>query len=121
MAKVILIVEDYDGARDYVRHLLEGFGYQVVEATDGLDAMEVFKKFNPDLILMDISLPVVDGLIVTKAIRQSPQGKFIPIIAITAFSSLYLKEALEAGCTELIGKPFDIDALESILERYLKS
>lgn len=120
MAKVILVVEDYEDARGYMRHLLEECGYDVIEAVDGIEAVEFFKKSHPDLILMDISLPVVDGLTATKAIRQSPQGKEIPIIAITAFSNLYLEKALEAGCNELIGKPFDIDSLEIKIKNYLE-
>lgn len=121
MPKVILIVEDYEDTRDFMRFLLENSGYQVVEASDGIEAVERFKNIHPDLILMDISLPVVDGLTATKAIRQSFKGEDTPIIAITAFGNLYLEEAIEAGCNELMKKPLDIDSLETVLDNYLKT
>lgn len=119
MAKVILIVEDYEDTREFMKFLLEKHGYQVVEAGDGIEAIERFKKIHPDLILMDISLPIVDGLTATKAIRESNKGEEIPIIAITAFGNLYLERALEAGCNELMNKPLDIESLEMMIDRYL--
>lgn len=121
MAKVILIVEDYEDTREFMKYLLENHGYQVVEAGDGIEAIERFKKLHPDLILMDVSLPVVDGLTATRAIRESNKGEQIPIIAITAFGNLYLEKAIEAGCNELINKPLDIDSLEKVLKRYLEN
>lgn len=120
-AKVILIVEDYEDTREFMKFLLENHGYQVIEAGDGIEAIERFKKIHPDLILMDISLPIVDGLTATKAIRESRRGEDIPIIAITAFGNLYLEKAMEAGCNELINKPLDIDSLETVLHRYLNN
>lgn len=121
MAKVILIVEDYEDTREFMKFLLEKHGYEVIEAGDGIEAIERFKKIHPDLILMDVSLPIVDGLTATKAIRESNRGEDIPIIAITAFGNLYLERALEAGCNELLNKPLDIDSLETILGRYLSN
>jgi len=69
MPKKVLIVEDYDDSRNFMKFLLESYGYQVVEAADGIEAVDRFKQQHPDMILMDISLPVVDGLTATKAIR----------------------------------------------------
>lgn len=120
MPKVILVVEDYEDTREFMKFLLERYGYQVVEAADGIEAVERFKNLHPDLILMDISLPVVDGLTATKAIRESYKGEKIPIIAVTAFGNLYLQKALEAGCNDLIKKPLDIESLEPLLNQYLK-
>lgn len=121
MAKVILIVEDYEDTREFMKYLLENHGYQVIEAGDGIEAVERFKKIHPDLILMDISLPIVDGLTATKVIRESNRGENIPIVAITAFGNLYLEKAMEAGCNELINKPLDLDSLETVLNRYLSN
>lgn len=121
MPKKVLIVEDYEDARTFMKLLIEGYGYQVVEAADGIEALEKFKQQQPDLILMDISLPMVDGLTVTKAIRELDDTSELPIIALTAFGKLYYKKSMEAGCNELMNKPFDFDLLESTLSRYLKS
>lgn len=123
MAKKILIVEDYEDIRAFLKFLLEEKGYQVFEARDGIEAFDAFKQANPDLILMDISLPGVDGLTATKAIRtleSEAKSKNIPIIAVTAFGKLYYKKALEAGCNELIPKPVDFDSLEPVINQYLE-
>lgn len=120
MAKTILIVEDYDDARGFMRILLESYGYQVIEASDGIEAIDRFKCFHPDLILMDISLPMVDGLTATKTIREFIDGKFTPIIAVTAFGKQYFKRAIEAGCNDLIDKPVDFDTLEPVINQYLE-
>jgi two-component system, cell cycle response regulator DivK len=119
MPKKVLIVEDYEDSRTLMKFMLEDFGYQVIEASDGLEAFDKFKNFRPDLILMDISLPVVDGLTATKAIRQCQEGKKVPIIAVTAFGKSYRKQAIEAGCNDLIGKPLDFDSFEPVLNNYL--
>jgi len=68
MSSKILIVEDYDDSREVLRYLLESSGYSVIEATDGIEAVDKVKQYHPDLILMDISLPVVDGLTATRAV-----------------------------------------------------
>lgn len=96
-------------------------GYTVIEAVDGIEAVDRFKQLNPDLILMDISLPIVDGLTATKVIRENPKGATVPIIAVTAFGKLYSRKAIEAGCNELITKPLDFDELEPILNQYLST
>ncbi len=121
MKKKILIVEDYEDTRDFMRFLIEGYGYQVVEAADGIEAVDKVKQQHPDLILMDVSLPVVDGLTATRAIREFDFAAHIPIIAVTAFGKSYHKKAIEAGCNELIDKPVDFDALEPMLSHYLVS
>jgi CheY-like chemotaxis protein len=120
MKKTILIVEDYEDVRGFMKILIESYGYQVVEATDGIEAIDRFKIFHPDLILMDISLPMVDGLTAAKTIREFNEGKQVPIIVITAFGKHYLNKAIEAGCNALIDKPVDFDALKPILNKYLE-
>lgn len=119
MSKTILIVEDYEDIRDFMKIILESYGYKVIEATDGIEAIDSFKNYNPDLILMDISLPMVDGLTATKTIRGFGEGRKIPIIALTAFGKSYLDKALEAGCNDLLDKPIDFDVLEPVLNQYL--
>jgi two-component system cell cycle response regulator DivK len=119
MPKTVLIVEDYDDSRSYIKFAVESYGYQVIEACDGLEAIDRFKQFHPDLILMDISLPVVDGLTTTKAIREFDGVHHIPIIAVTSFGNLYYKQAIEAGCDELISKPVDIELLAPIIDKYI--
>ena len=119
MAKKILIVEDYEDTRDFMKFLIESYGYQVIEATDGIEAVDRAKYQCPDLILMDISLPLVDGLTATRTIRESNSKTEMPIIAVTAFGKNYYDRAIEAGCNDLIDKPIDFDVLEPILNHYL--
>ena len=119
MAKKVLIVEDYEDTREFMKFLLETYGYQVIEATNGIEAVDRTKQVHPDLILMDISLPVVDGLTATRAIREFETAGKVPIIAITAFGKNYYRKAIEAGCNDLIDKPVDFDVLEPILDHYL--
>lgn len=119
MAKKVLIVEDYDDTRDLMKFLVESYGYQVIEAADGIEAVDKVKQLHPDLILMDISLPMVDGLTATKFIRQVATAAKVPIIAVTAFGKSYYKKAIEAGCNDLIPKPLDFDTLEPIINQYL--
>jgi CheY-like chemotaxis protein len=119
MVKKILIVEDYEDTREFMKFLIESYGYQVIEAADGAEAINRVRQLHPDLILMDISLPVMDGLTVTRAIRESDEIGKVPIIAVTAFGKSYYEKAIEAGCNDLIDKPVDFDALEPILNQYL--
>lgn len=119
MPKKVLIVEDYEDSRNFMKFLIESYGYQVLEAADGIEAVDRFKQQQPDLILMDISLPTVDGLTATKTIRGFDGSEKLPIIAITAFGKSYYQQAIEAGCNDLLDKPVDFDTLEPILNQYL--
>lgn len=119
MTKKVLIAEDYADTRTMMRYLLQHFGYDVVEAADGREAVEKTRESRPDLILMDISMPVVDGLTATQMIRQIDGCRTIPIIAVTAYGKSYYRQAIEAGCDDLINKPLDFDNLQPILEQYL--
>ncbi len=107
MKEKILIVEDYEDTRSFMKLLIESYGYQVIEAEDGLEAIESFKHFSPDLILMDISMPVMDGLTATKAIRKFEGTNNIPIIAVTAHGKQFYEQAIESGCNTLIDKPIN--------------
>jgi CheY-like chemotaxis protein len=121
MRRTILIVEDYDDSRRFMKLLLETYGYKVIEAGNGLDALETVRREVPDLILMDISMPVMDGLEATKTLRTYKRGAKIPVIAITAYGKRFYKKAIEAGCNDLIEKPVDFDALETKLKLYLEN
>lgn len=119
MSKKILIVEDNEDTRRFMKYLVEDYGYEVFEASDGIEALDKFKKHLPDIILMDMSLPNVGGLTVTKAIRELDATGKIPILAVTAFGKEYYEQAIEAGCNDLIPKPLDLDNLQPLIEKYL--
>ena len=120
MAKTILVVEDYEDTRGFMKTWLESYGYLVIEAADGIEAIDKFKYAHPDLILMDISLPMVDGLTAVKVIRELSEERQIPIIAVTAFGKEYSNLAMHAGCNEFISKPIDFERLQPILYQYLQ-
>jgi len=121
MPKKILIVEDNEDIRSFMKYLVESYGYQTIEAADGIEALDQFKKHQPDIILMDISLPTVGGLTATKAIRELETNGKVPIIAVTAFGKSYRDQAIKAGCNDLISKPLDFDVLHPLIEKYLES
>lgn len=120
MGKRVLIADDYDDARRMMRYILETRGYEAIEAADGMDAVEKAHKYHPDMILMDIAMPMMDGLKATEAIRQFDDDPDIPIVALTAYDDFYEERALAAGCNEVIGKPFEFEELEETLDYYLK-
>lgn len=119
MAKKVLIVEDYEDTRNFMKYLLEGYGYKVCEATDGREAVESVRIEFPDLILMDMAMPYMDGLTATKLIREFDGASKLPIIAVTAHGESYYRKAIEAGCDDLINKPLDFNVLDTILHQYL--
>ena len=119
MPKTVLIVEDYADTRHMMKFLLQDFGFEVFEAENGEEAVAQVKQFMPDLILMDLSLPIMDGLTATQIIRKVDGSSKIPIIAVTAYGKSYYRQAIEAGCDDLINKPLDFDNLEPILNQYL--
>lgn len=116
----VLLVEDTEDNRFMMRRLLEMSGYDVVEATNGEEAVRLAEKARPDLILMDLSLPMIDGLAATRLIRKLPNLKKTPIIAVSAHdTSDFLAEALGAGCNSYITKPIDFNELEQLIAREL--
>lgn len=117
----ILLVEDNEMNRDVMFRLLSRRGYQVVFAEDGEAAVAQAVAERPDLVLMDISLPKVDGYEATKRLRVTEAGKAIPIIALTAHAMTSDREkAFEAGCTDFETKPVEFPRLLSKIESYLK-
>jgi CheY-like chemotaxis protein len=119
MGRTVLVVEDYEDARLFMKFFLESYGYEVFEAADGLEAVECLRTSTPDLVLMDISMPGMDGIAATKAIRKFEEGGNVPIIAVTAFGKEFHKRVFDAGCNALIEKPIDLDKFEVILQHYL--
>ena len=119
MKKKILIVEDFAGVRNFMKFLIESYGYQALEAGDGEKAIESVLQEQPDLILMDLSMPIMDGLEATKEIKGLDGMDKLPIIAVTPHGESYYEQALEAGCDSLINKPLDMSTLEPVLNQYL--
>jgi CheY-like chemotaxis protein len=119
MPKTILLVEDYDDCRAMMRFILEEWGYRVIEAGNGHDAVELVKEELPDLILMDMSMPEVDGLAATRRIKQIANADEIPVICVTAHGHYYEDKAIEAGCEEVVAKPVDFENLGEIVSQYL--
>ena len=120
MPKTILIAEDYADTRNFIKFVLESEGYKVVEATNGNEAVNKFKKVRPDLILMDVSLPLMDGLAAARIIRKFEGAAKMPIIAVTAHGQSFYKKAMEAGCDDLFSKPITFNTLQPIINQYLK-
>ena len=116
--KTVLVVEDFEDNRFMMRRLLEMSGYRVVEAINGREAVERAVEVRPDLILMDLSLPYLDGLAATRRIRQQDGLGRVPIVAVSAHDTAdFHADALAAGCNEYVTKPIDFDHLERLLNR----
>jgi CheY-like chemotaxis protein len=119
-APTVLVVEDFEDNRFMMRRLLELSGYRVIEAVNGEQAVEAAESERPDLILMDLSLPKLDGLAATRRIRQQDGAARVPIVAVSAHDTTdFHADALAAGCNEYVTKPIDFDQLESLLKKLL--
>jgi len=118
--RTIMIVEDYDDTRVLLKQGLEGLGYSVLEASNGQEAVDIADREHPDLILMDLDLPILDGIAATQKIRQQSHMEGVPIVAVTAYPMSYSRvKAFAKGCNEYIAKPIDMSELESLVNRYL--
>jgi CheY-like chemotaxis protein len=112
----VLLVEDTEDNRLMMRRLLELSGYEVFEAINGVEAVQAAESETPNVILMDLSLPIVDGLAATRRIRQLPDLATVPIIAVSAHDTAdFHAEALAAGCDAYITKPIDYNELEDLI------
>ena len=113
----ILVVEDYEDTRLMMRLELEQRGYRVVEASDGEEGVETAWRECPNIILMDLSLPKLDGFEATRRIREDRQMSAVMVIAVTAHQEpLYRSNALEAGFNAFVTKPIDFDWLDELLQ-----
>jgi CheY-like chemotaxis protein len=119
--RVILVAEDSPDSAVPISLHLQQAGYQVVMANDGDEAVKIATVSRPDLILMDLAMPVLDGLAATKRIREEMPNAYIPIIAITAFStSGFLQAAHDVGFDGFLAKPIDFDKLDELIRTLLE-
>ena len=117
----IMIVEDYDDTRMLLKQGLEVLGYSVLEASNGQEAVDIADREHPDLILMDLDLPILDGIAATQRIRQQSHMESVPIVAVTAYPMSYSRvKAFAKGCNEYMAKPIDMSALANLVNRYLR-
>ena len=118
--KRILVVEDNDKNMYLVGYILRNNGYEVIEAWSGEEGVELATKEKPDLIIMDIQLPGIDGLEATRRIRESEADGEIPIVGLTSYAMTGDREmALDAGCTGYIEKPINPETFMVEIEKYL--
>src|ERR1700693_783112 len=122
MSKRILIVEDQEDNRTIIRDVLRTAGYELIEAVNGEDGVKLAQSERPDLILMDIQLPVIDGYEATRRIKGNAELKSIPIIAVTSYAlSGDEANARAAGCDGYVSKPFSPRELLAKVREYLPS
>jgi CheY-like chemotaxis protein len=122
MSGKVLVIEDNDRNRKLVKILLEANKYEVIEAKTGEEALTCLQDDKPDLILLDIQLPNMDGLTLTKILRSNQKTKDIPIVAVTAYAMKGDKErVLDAGCDAYISKPIDTRELPIIVANMIKA
>lgn len=120
MPKKILIVEDNESNRQLLHYVLEHRGHEVIEAKDGKEGIEKAGEYMPDLIFMDLQLPVLDGFTAIKTLKNSPKTEHIKIIAITAFAMKGDKEMIkETGADDYIAKPIDTRLMAEIVDKFL--
>ena len=120
MTHKILVIEDTEDNRQIIRDLLTSVGYDLVEANDGAAGVQAAKDHRPDLILMDIQLPVMDGYQATRAIKAEASLKHIPIIAVTSYAlSGDEEKTRQAGCDGYISKPFSPRNLLALIRKFL--
>jgi two-component system cell cycle response regulator DivK len=117
----VLLVEDTEDNRQMMKKLLELSGFRVVEAINGEEAVDAAAREHPRIILMDLSLPLIDGLAATRRIRKLPGMKGLPIVAVSAHDTAdFHADALAAGCDAYITKPIDYLELETIVNQLLE-
>lgn len=120
MSKTVLLIEDNEQNRYLTTFLLERHGYSVVPAPDGMRGIELAGTCAPDIILLDIQLPTMDGYAVAEALRQCPQLNHVPIVAVTSYAMVGDREkTLSAGCNGYIEKPINPDTFVSEIDRFL--
>ena len=121
LKKKVLIVEDNANARELIVLVIKQAGYDVVEASTGLEAVDQAHALHPDLILMDLGLPGINGDEATERIKADPSTRNIPVIVTTAFprQSSLVQRAIAAGATEIVYKPVNFTAFAEMVQRYL--
>lgn len=120
MAKTVLIVEDNELNMKLFRDLLEAHGYETAGTSNGFEALDLVRKLRPDLILMDIQLPQVSGLEVTRWIKDDPELRSIPVVAVTAFAMKGDEERIrEGGCEAYLSKPISVGKFIETVRRFI--
>jgi len=121
MTKTVLIVEDNELNMKLFHDLLDAHGYRTVQTRNGMEALELARKHRPDLILMDIQLPEVSGLEVTKWLKEDDELRGIPVVAVTAFAMKGDEERIRAGgCEAYISKPISVSQFLATVKQFLK-
>ncbi len=119
-SKTVLVVEDNELNMKLFHDLLEAHGYNILQTKDGMDALRIAREHVPDLILMDIQLPEVSGLEVTKWIKEDENLKSIPVIAVTAFAMKGDEEKIrDGGCEAYIAKPISVTSFLETVRKFL--
>ena len=119
-ARTVLIVDDFDDTRLLLRTWLQKKGFRVVEADNGKRAISAAKSVRPDLIIMDVEMPELDGLEATRRIRELEGFEAVPIVAVSAYGAdQYRDHALAAGCNEYVSTPFEPDELERLIRELI--
>jgi CheY-like chemotaxis protein len=119
-APTILVVDDFDDTRCLLRTWLERKGFRVIEAENGNEAVSEAESKIPDLIIMDVEMPELDGLSATRKIRASGKLPGVPIVAVSAYGAdRFRGMALQAGCDEYVSTPFEPAELERLIRSYL--
>ncbi len=120
MSKTVLVVEDNELNMKLFNDLLEASGYETLQTRNGLEAIDLAREHHPDLILMDIQLPEVSGLEVTKWIKEDDELKMIPVIAVTAFAMKGDEERIrQGGCEDYLSKPISVTEFIDTIKLYL--
>jgi two-component system, cell cycle response regulator DivK len=120
MSKRILVVEDQADNRKIIRDMLRGTDYEIIEAENGEEALAAIGKQRPDIILMDVQLPIIDGYTATRRIKADPALRSIPIIAVTAYAlSGEDNKARAAGCDDYVPKPYSRRQLLAKIRQYM--
>jgi two-component system cell cycle response regulator DivK len=119
--RTILVVDDFDDTRLLLRTWLERQGFRVLEAENGTRAVAVAETERPNLIIMDVEMPEMDGLAATRKLRELKNFALVPIVAVSAYGAdQYRDHALAAGCNEYVSTPFEPDELEKLIRALLK-
>ena len=119
--RTILIVDDFDDTRLLLRTWLQKKGFRVIEAEDGNRAVDAAERNRPDLIIMDVEMPELDGLEATRRIRNLDNFAGVPIVAVSAYGADQYRElALAAGCDEYVSTPFEPEELERLIRSLIK-
>ena len=117
----VLVVEDNSDMREFLARVLSMQGYEFLEAADGEEGLKVARTRQPNLILMDISLPVLDGFEATRRIKQDPDLQHIPVIAVTAHARPADEQrALDAGCDGYLSKPYSLRDFLTVVEKNIR-